>query len=143
MITQHNVITALMTDRLIGNWYVYSEKSPKYWSLISDIQVQLSNGDIITIPQGFKWDLSSSPKFLWGIVPPFGDFLFAALVHDYIYIEKTHSKEFADKEMLFWSNIINDNKLDNKVRYYAVKWFGKTVWRKGKEHPKYNPKKVK
>ena len=29
-----------------------------------DVTIQLSNGKIITIPYGFKWDLSSVPKIL-------------------------------------------------------------------------------
>lgn len=47
--------------------------------LENDITIKLSNSDIITIPKGFKYDLSSSPRLLWSILPPDGDFAIGAL----------------------------------------------------------------
>lgn len=108
------------------------------YSLLETIYIELSNGDIITIPAGFRWDGSSTPRLFWNIVPPEGDFELGALIHDYLYENKknfSYSREFVDKEMLLWSKQVSGtNKtsirnIDNYIRYYAVRIFGGLVWK--------------
>ena len=106
-------------------------KKGKKWAVASAIIHELSNGEVITIAEGFETDLSSVPKILWGIFPPYGNFLLAALVHDYLYVTKyKDDRAFADKEMLIVSNKIHNNKIDNYLSYYAVVLFGWVVWDK-------------
>ena len=103
----------------------------KKWELYKPITYVLCDGHVITIPKGFKTDLSSIPKILWGLFPPFGNFLLAALVHDYLYVTKyKNDRGFCDREMLYISNALNSNKLDNYLRFYAVVLFGWVVWDK-------------
>lgn len=128
MITLENAQSLLENDDLIQLSFIYSYRSHKYWKLLKPMVVKLSNGKVIRIPEGFVTDLSSSPKYLWSLARPFGDFLLAALIHDYLYIHKTFSRSFADKEMLIWSKAINDNRFDNVIRYIAVRLFGWTWW---------------
>ena len=40
-------------------------------------------GKIVVIPKGFVSDGASVPRLLWTIYPPFGQYLEAAIVHDY------------------------------------------------------------
>ena len=104
--------------------------------LENDITIKLSNNDIITIPKGFKYDLSSSPRFLWSILPPDGDFAIGALIHDYLYENKLYTRKFNDLEMLRWSKVMNGTRkislrnIDNYTRYYGVRLFGWFVWNK-------------
>lgn len=110
----------------------------KQYKLLKDVRVKLSNGNIVTIPKGLMWDLSSSPRLLWPILPPDGDFIIAALIHDYLYQNNhvlTFTRRFADKEMYKWSKVSNGTgkkisikNWDNKVRYIAVRLFGGFVW---------------
>lgn len=58
----------------------------KRWRLVEAITETLSDGAILTIPKGFRTDLSSVPRLLWALFPPFGDFIRAAIVHDWMYI---------------------------------------------------------
>lgn len=125
--------------------YQHGKRKEKYWIIEKDIIVNLSNGDFIQIKKGFQTDLSSVPKILWGLFPPFGDFILASIVHDWLYFNKYKAKEcgtkrarkFADNEMLYFSNILNNrNFLDyigNNLRYYAVRLFGKKVYVKVKQ----------
>jgi hypothetical protein len=106
----------------------------KKWELVEDFEWALSNGDIIRIPAGTITDLSSVPRFLWYPFSPYGDFLIAAIVHDYLYISKhREGRKFADKEMLIISNRFNNSsvfkRVDNKLRYRAVRLFGWYYWR--------------
>lgn len=95
---------------------------------------ELSNGQEILIPHGFEYDLSSSPRILWAMFPPDGDFQIAALIHDFLYINKPYSRRFADREMLKWSRAVNGTRkisirnFDNWARYVAVRLFGWIIW---------------
>ena len=120
--------------------YQMGSHREKYGRLLEDVTVELSDGTTVLIPKGLKWDFSSSPKWLWGVLPPFGDFLIAALIHDYLYIEdyrreelrQYKARQFADKEMLKWSTAFNSDKwhrrLGNNIRYYGVRLFGWVVY---------------
>jgi Protein of unknown function (DUF1353) len=111
----------------------------KKYELLVDINIRLSNGDLIQIPNGFMWDLSSVPQVLWSIFPPDGDHEFAALIHDYLYQNSVFdicTRAFADKEMYLWSKEVNKNKafipwfkFDNLMRYLGVRLFGWIVWK--------------
>lgn len=118
---------------------VGSNNKPTY-RLLKGLNIQLSNDDLIRIPKGFEWDLSSVPRPLWGLLPPDGDFELASLIHDWLYINKITTRKFADKEMFLWSKAVSGtiNKtslrnFDNWLRYTAVKLFGWIVWNKGKK----------
>lgn len=112
----------------VGEWF-RGVKSPQ-WELAEAIEYTLSTGQIIRIPLGFLTDLSSVPKFLWSLFPPFGDFLLAAIVHDYLYKTRLVSRKQADKEMLLLSNQLNHNKADNYTRYAGVRAFGARAYKK-------------
>ena len=131
-ITKHNIIEQLLSDELIVQSYVYSDKSAKYWKIQNPITVELSNGEVINIPKGFVYDMSTVPKWLWSFVRPVNDGLFGYLVHDTLYVNKVKgmTRKQADKEMLFWTNITNDNKFDNKFRYTIVRLLGWLWWYK-------------
>lgn len=106
--------------------YIYGSK--EQWKLLEDLEVTKSDGSVITIKSGMETDLSSVPRFLWSLFPPFGDFLNASLLHDYLYINKIGTRKEADLEMLRMSNILHKSKIDNYLRYYAVRLFGWIVY---------------
>lgn len=131
-ITKDNIVERLLTDELIVQSYVYSDNSSKYWKIMEPITVILSNGKIINIPRGFYYDMSTVPKWLWSLVRPYNDGLFGYLIHDVLYVNRNHNmtRKECDKEMLFWTNITNSNKFDNKLRYYVVRLLGWLWWYK-------------
>lgn len=113
-----------------------SNNKPTY-VLLESLIIKLSNGYLLKIEDGFKWDLSSVPRPLWGILPPDGDFELASLIHDALYIHKYLgvTRKFADDEMYLWSKAVSGtiNKtsarnFDNWLRYKAVRLFGGIVW---------------
>lgn len=135
-----NNIRELLSEGLVRFNMVFPITKKSHFCLASNLSVELSNNVVVIIPSGFKFDGSSSPRFLWWAFPSYGDFFFASLIHDYLYQtadlsdDKTikEGKLFADKEMLLWSTILNNRNIgkmmDNYLRYYAVKWFGKKVY---------------
>ena len=51
MVTKDTIIPFLMTDDLIIQSFVYSDKSAKYWKLQSGFTVELSNSKKVSIPK--------------------------------------------------------------------------------------------
>lgn len=130
-------IEGLLKGNFIKVSISYPMTKKSHFKLADGVSIILSNKDVIDIPKGFLFDGSSSPRFLWWLFPSYGDFFFAALIHDYLYHIRYYEKEigsqaaqkFADEEMLKWSNLINDRHIgkivDNYFRYFAVRLFGK------------------
>jgi len=132
LITKNNVIQELLTDDLIVQSFVYSDKSAKYWKIQKPLGIQLSNGVVINILSGFTYDMSTVPKWLWSVVRPFNDGLFGYLVHDHLYKDRAHgmTRKECDDEMLFWTTLTNKNKFDNKLRWVIVRLLGWAWWNK-------------
>lgn len=136
MVTKDNIIEKLLTDELICQYFVYSDKSNRFWKIANPITVELSNGKIISIEKGFYYDMSTIPQFLWSFLSPVNDGLFGYLIHDWLYLNKEKhgmSQWECDDEMLFWTNLTNKNKFDNYIRWFCVKYlFGWLYWNKNK-----------
>lgn len=138
ILTPYNVKTKISNGSpLLKIARVYGTNTVNRYELLEAVAIRLTNGDIIEIPKGYVWDLSSVPRFLWAVFSPDGDFQLAALIHDYLYEFKIYSRKFADDEMLKWSKILNGTKnlisfrnFDNIARYTAVRLFGWVVWYK-------------
>lgn len=136
VLTLYNIKGYLVNGPLIKIARVYGTNKINRYQLLERVDIQLSDGTIIDIPEGYVWDLSSVPRFLWGLLAPDGDFQIAALIHDYLYEFKVKSRKFADDEMLIWSKEVSGTKnrslrnLDNKLRYLGVRAFGWYVWNK-------------
>jgi len=118
----------------------------KTYELVFEVKIRLSNKKLITIPEAFNWDLSSVPRIFWSLLPPDGDFIIAALIHDWLYVNKDEAiewfegngrkaRKFVDLEMLKWSRVMhtggfaNWRTYDNYLRYFGVRLFGWFVWK--------------
>lgn len=136
--TLENIRTELKSNRNpIKMQRVYGNNSINNYELIEDVYFKLSNGFTIIIPKGYKWDLSSVPRFLWWLLPPDGDFQIGALIHDYLYEYNMFDRSFCDKEMYKWScsisgteKLLSLRNIDNKIRLLGVQLFGWYVWNK-------------
>lgn len=140
MITLHNIADRRRGD-LIGVVCNQWEDHERYFMVRKDLEIELSNGDVICIPFAFMSDGSSTPKIMRGILPRYGAFLFAAIIHDYLYrtgymsdaLGHSEGRKWCDEEMLKWSNHINNRKLknyfDNYLRYWGVRIGGKSSYK--------------
>lgn len=128
VITKENILELLSSEDVIEQSYMFFVKHNKKWKISKSVTIELSTGEVITIPEGYVYDMSSVPRFLWSIISPFNDGLFGTLIHDYLYVTKIVSRKTADDEYLFWNKITYPNKFDNYLRYIAVRLFGWIVW---------------
>lgn len=89
------------------------------------------NGFLITVPKGFITDGASIPKSLQWIYDPYGKYIKAAVIHDYLYSKYNDTginRTLADKIFDF---IMKETGVNGKTRrkfYVAVKYFGKIFW---------------
>lgn len=139
MITLNNIVEILKLHNPVKKSRVYGTNKISHYRLIETLTIELSNFTVITIPKGFEWDLASVPRAIWSICSPDNDAELAYLIHDYLYRTQILPKKEADAEMYIWATVTNGTRsyfstrnIDNKLRYLAVKWFGKKSYNKTK-----------
>lgn len=94
------------------------------WTLDASFVYDSSVGPI-TVPAGFVTDFASVPKLLWNILPPFGRYGKAAIVHDYLYRTQGYaSKPVADAIFLEAMKALGVGRLTRYTMFYAVRLFG-------------------
>ena len=90
------------------------------------------NGYDITVFKGFVTDGASVPHSLQWLYNPYGKYINAAVVHDYLYSMYNNTginRTLADK---IFRHIMKETGVDSRTvrRFYnAVKYFGETSWK--------------
>lgn len=59
---------------------------PNRWLLLTDLTYR-ARWETFRVPAGFTTDFASVPRVLWWLVPPYASWLWAALVHDWLWAE--------------------------------------------------------
>ncbi|CBK42516.1 protein of unknown function [Nitrospira defluvii] len=116
------------------------------WVLLDDCRCAALDGFIVTAKRGFKTDLASIPRLLWGVIASFELSLVAPIVHDLIYgsagtvtlpdgevtpADKRFDRREADDLFL---ELMTRSKVaywKRNVAYLAVRAFGGSSWRQG------------
>lgn len=85
----------------------------------------------IKVPKGFVTDFASVPSFLWWWIPPFGKYLKATVLHDWLYqvhFNYAYDRKYADQ--VFKEAMIVGGTPEWKARlmYYGVRLFGWVAW---------------
>ena len=104
------------------------------WKLLETIRIhsEYLNKSVVVL-RGFVTDFASTPKFLWSILPPFGLYSTAALVHDKLYKDagKLELKR-KDCDKVFEELLIRSTckKWKRRAMYYGVRIGGFIAWKK-------------
>lgn len=77
----------------------------------------------VCVPKGFSTDLTSTPRVLWSIYPPFGKYQRGAIVHDYLYKNK-YPRKHADKIFKKIMELDNVGFLTRNIFYITVRLLG-------------------
>jgi len=95
----------------------------KHWELDKDFEVDVLGFHKIVVPRGFRTDLASVPRIFWVLIPPFGRYSQAAVVHDYLY-RMEHDRKEADS--IFYDLMIEYGvwKWKAIIMYLGVRAFG-------------------
>jgi len=79
---------------------------------------------IVEVPEGFVSDGASVPKFLRWMYHPFGEYLRAAVVHDWFCVTQTISSDEAAIVFKEAMKVCGVNAWRRRKMYWAVKYFG-------------------
>ena len=79
-----------------------------------------------TVPKGFITDFASSPKFVWWLVPPWGKYGKASVVHDYLIRAKpaypvSLTRKYVDDIFLEAMLVLKVPRWKAQLIYYAVR----------------------
>lgn len=110
----------------------------KRWMLVRDFTYHLGSKDsnkFVHIPSGFITDFASTPRILWSLLPPWGKYGKATIVHDYLCIHKSYTvhdldgyivqhiinRKQADKIFLEAMEVLDVNPVVRKLMYFGVR----------------------
>jgi hypothetical protein len=96
--------------------------------LLRSFLVRVKDGQIIEVPQGFVTDFASVPRIFWRIIPPWGEYSPAAVVHDWLYTKAKCKRKEADDIFLELMERLGVPVIVRTAMYWAVRIGGGIVW---------------
>ncbi len=69
-------------------------------TLLEILRYRTKAGELIEVPVGTTSDGASTPKWMWNLIPPFGKYWLAAVLHDYLYRITQKPKDYCDDIIL-------------------------------------------
>lgn len=100
------------------------------WFLSQDLLYEVpQHGPMIEVPAGFHTDFASIPRPFWSVLPRWGQYGPAAVVHDYLYWDQRCTREEADAVMLLAMTESNVGPFHRTIIHRAVRLGGAFAWR--------------
>ena len=103
--------------------------------LTEDIEIEISDGTVFLIKEGFEYDGASVPYIFQPLFPKFGIYAYNSFVHDVLYYMLYKSRKFADNEHFIWGCAIGTKELDNDIRHRFLRLFGWIYWNRNIKNP--------
>lgn len=103
------------------------------WKLLAHFGFWSSATGMVNIPKGFVTDLASVPRLFWNIFPPFGKYIDAAVIHDYLYQTQTMPRSVADGALMEGMKLCNVNWMTRQTIYRFVRIGGWKAWSDNKK----------
>lgn len=114
------------------------------WKVIEPFTYKIGNVDsnkFVTVPVDYVTDFASIPRILWSILPPWGRYGKAAVIHDYLYSVHCYtevvgtdvktvdiSRKDADNIFREAMQVLKVNSIVSYGMWKAVRWFGSKAW---------------
>ena len=98
-----------------------------YWYL-TESMTWVSGDRFVVTPKGFVTDFASVPRPLWHILPKWGGYGVAAVIHDYLYWSQHISRRDADLWLLKTMEEMEVGWFHARVIWGAVRLFGGIAW---------------
>jgi len=82
----------------------------------------------VNVPTGFVTDFASVPRAFWSILPPDGEYTYAAILHDYLYWNQATDKATADLVLKSAMEDFGVSTADAILVYNGVRLGGQSAW---------------
>jgi hypothetical protein len=99
------------------------------WRVESPFTCLAAGHPPITVPTGFHTDLASVPRLFWNLLPPFGKYTEAAVLHDWLYRTRLVARAQADGLLLAAMIVCRVPLWQRLLIYLGVRCFGGFAWR--------------
>ncbi|WP_108061099.1 DUF1353 domain-containing protein [Poseidonibacter lekithochrous] len=117
----------------------------KSWVILSEFQYEigaLGSGNLINVKENFITDFASVPWPLTILIPRWGKYGKAAVLHDWLYWNQTKTRKEADDIMLEAMDILNVEEWKKKLIYNGVRFFGFFAWNSNQNKKEFGYKKI-
>lgn len=107
----------------------------KTWVLLRSFGYEVGaegSGDVIDSKLGFMTDFASIPRIFWIILPKWGKYGNAAVIHDWLYWSQERSRAESDQIMFEAMGILAVPAWQRYPIYWAVRIFGFIAWGRNK-----------
>ena len=107
----------------------------KSWVIVGDFGYDIGeegSSEKVDVERGFVTDFASVPRVLWWVLPKWGLYGNAAVIHDWLYWEQSTSRKRADDLLLEAMEVLEVPSLKKKAIYSAVRTFGGWAWKRNK-----------
>tara|TARA_Y100000310_G_scaffold334175_1_gene413284 strand:+ start:1812 stop:2135 length:324 start_codon:yes stop_codon:yes gene_type:complete len=101
------------------------------WKLSYSFSYRVGNKksrDKLVVWRGFVTDFASVPRCLWWVVPQWGKWGKAAVLHDFLYQTKLRSRREADGIFLEAMGVLGVKNWRKYPMFLAVRCFGFLAW---------------
>ncbi len=105
---------------------VVSETDEKHWRLAADLMYR-GRHDLFVVPSGFVTDFASVPRVLWSLIPTYGRYTKAAVLHDYLVRERAISRCDADGLFRRVMREMGVGYVRRRMMWAGVRWGGKVA----------------
>ena len=96
----------------------------------------------VDVPVGFMTDFASVPRPLWALLPRWGKYGNAAVIHDYCYWEQSRSRKESDRVFREAMEVLKVPAYKIRLLYYAVRLGGWSGWSRNKRLKKKDISRV-
>ncbi len=103
----------------------------KTWVIVRDFGYDVgaeNSGDHIGVAIGFQTDFATVPRPFWTILPKWGRYGNATVIHDWLYWTQTRPRQEADAIFLEAMGVLGVSSLVKHPMYWAVRLFGWLAW---------------
>lgn len=103
------------------------------WYLLEDFTYNSYIGGKIVVPAMFITDFGSIPREFWNLLPPWGKYGPATIVHDYLYVYRPFTRDQADRILREAMVTLGVDHITSEIIYKGVELFGQQAWDKDGE----------
>jgi hypothetical protein len=103
----------------------------KTWIVSRDFGYEVGSegsGDMVDVAVGFQTDFASIPRVFWIVLPKWGRYGNASVIHDWLYWFQSRLRREADDIFLEAMGILDVGSVKKHTIYWAVRIFGRIAW---------------
>lgn len=117
-----------MKAEFLSDLVLVPDDGGEMWTVRGDLIYKSTDREIV-VPDGFRTDLASIPRFVWDIFPP-TSIPRPSVLHDYLYTTQKFPRLWAD-DFLYEAMVATGVGYTKRwLIYHNVRWFGGASWHK-------------